>query len=870
MTIKKCLIFLLFVSVFNILHSQIDREFWFAIPKETSGHGTLSATNNVSFKITASKLDAHVTIQMPGDTSGIFPTRYINVSAGQTQIAVLATNFNEFANVYNNKSASGVSAVTGKTTRGIQILSDNDISVLYDYDNYYNREFFSLKGKNGLGTEFYTPFQTIWHAVGRGGDAFTPKGMSTIEIVATEDNTIIDIYPTVQFQGRSDLLAFSITLNRGEAYSLVSSSLTKAPAGTRIKSRDGRKIAVVINDDSVQIGGLSSCRDIIGDQLVPVDIIGSKYIVCAGDRSTTRTGLDTPPYKYPEVGEQIFVTSSQPNTIINFYGKDGTLLYQSAPLEAGQSDYFTVDIDNSNMTSIFIASTDDTKKFYVFHTTGIGCELGGALVPPVIDCVGSNIADFYRSNTVTDIMAFLTVPYDTTLPFSDLSQAHNYFSMVRYNGTAIDTVLIPGSWFEPSVLGGWAVLKTENRNFNNITLIGKTHKIINTKSFFHLGVLQGTSGLGIKYSYITSFNATQSEVFIPQSQTDHTSICLGQTINLVAKGGLGYTWHYGSPAGPPLYLSDPKSATPEIINCPVGDHNFYVVVQNSKCFGVDTLKVSVKVIPNAHARFSVSKKEVCSQDTVEFINLSESAQVYTWKKQTDNGPEYDMLFKLPNSEMLFAESLINTLNTNSFIKYRLIAESYEGCRGDTSITITVNPKVKAGFTPMDTTGITPFVVTFKSNSIVNDSAIYLWDFGNGPNSLLQEPAHTFYNVGTSIINYVVRLLVSNANCVDSATGIIRVMPEPTNISNSVSDLKCYIYPNPVKGKLHICYSLNKPEVVKFEFFSENGTLLYRSSENKNKSGKNETIIDANRIPGKVFFVKLYFNNIAVLFKGIKE
>jgi PKD repeat protein len=780
MKLSKTIFWLLVLVPWQIeIFSQVDREFWFAIPKETSGHGSITTTNNVSFKITAMSLEAHVTISMPTAPVGTFATRNIIVPAGQTVIEVLANSFTEFAGIYANNAASGSSGITGKTSRGILITSDNDITVYYDYDNYFNRDLFSLKGKNSLGTDFYTPFQTIWHAAGRGGDTYTPKGVSSIEIIATEDNTIIDIYPTVTFQGRADALPFQITLNRGETYSLVSGPTTITPAGTRIKSRDGKKIAVVTNDDSVQIGGSWGCRDILGDQLVPVDIIGSKYVVMTGDRSAKRAGLESPPYKYNDVGEQIFVTATQPGTTISFRGRDGTLLYQSPSLGAGQSDYFTVDIDNVNMSSIYVTSNDVSKKFYVFHATGIECELGGAILPPITNCTGSNEVSFYRSSTVNDITVNLMIPYSRTIAFNDPAQSHNFFSMVRYNGTNIDTIPIPGSWFESNDSAGWAVLKMANRDFNGITFQGRAHKIINTKDFFHLGMTNGTSGQTNKYGYFSSFNATVAEIFIPQSQTDQYRACYGDTINLVAKGGLSYTWHYGSPSGPPLYLSDPKSATPEIIKCPVGNHEFYVEVQQAKCFGTDTLKAFVTIAPVVTAWFETSAMEVCSPDTILFKNQSINADVYTWRKQVDAGPVFDMNFTAPNSELSFKEPLNNPSNTNlQRIKYTLIAESLEGCAGSESKTILVKPRIVADYSQTDTIGCNPLTVSFSNNSGGNVSdSLYYWNFGDQGTSIDVSPTHIFKNYRPKDTTYNITLIAKSPfYCTDTVRSKVTIHP----------------------------------------------------------------------------------------------
>ena len=750
-------IFLVFIFWFNQVTAQVDREFWFAIPKETDGHSVITAANNVSFKIAAMSLDARVTISMPANPA--FPIRQFIVPAGQSRVEMLAQTFVEFADIYNNNSGLGVNTSTGKTNRGILIEADNDITVYYDYDNAQNRDLFSLKGKNALGTEFFTPFQTIWT-----DDGYNPDPMSSIEIVATEDNTIIDIIPTVQFQGRPDANPFQITLDRGEAYTLARHGTLSRPAGTKI-STNNKKISVIINDDSVKKTG-KGCKDILGDQLVPTNIIGTKYMVMTGALTTTNA---TPGFKNTSRGEQVFVTATQDNSTISYYDKDGVFL-TSVVLNKGQTDYFSPDILQANQTSIYIECTDPSKKFYVFHVTGIGCELGGALLPPITDCTGSSEVTFYRSNTVNDITVNIMIPYDKTMPFNDPSQSHNFFTI--YEGANITP--IPGTWFEENPAAGWAVLKIANRNFNAVTTKDKAHKVVNTKDFFHLGITNGTPGSTNKYGYFSSFNVARAEVRVASTETKEYIGCFGQPITLVAKGGLEYTWHYGSPAGPPTYLSDPKSANPDVIGAPNGSHNYYVEIRQAKCFGIDTSKVNVTILPRTTARFEVDKSYICAIDTVKFTNQSEEAQLYYWKKQIDNLPPLNYH---PSNDLLFQEILDNKSSTTPVrIRYTLTAEHNQGCNDTTSKVITVYPRINADFSPSVIEGCHPLSVNFTDKSGGNLD-LYTWDFGDQGSSTLSDPQHTYEHFGATDTIFNAKLTVKSPFfCTDDTTRQIRVFP----------------------------------------------------------------------------------------------
>jgi PKD repeat protein len=784
---KRYLILSVFLISCNILLAQVDREFWFAIPKETSSHGVINATYTVSFKISAMNLDANVTISMPANP--YFTPRNFLVPAGTSHIEVMATNWVQFDSIYANPARWNAVAASGKTLHGILITADNDITVYYDYDNQWNRDLFSLKGKNALGTEFFTPFQNIWS---NGNYALRPY--SDISIVATEDGTVVDIYPTQQVQGYSWPLptgTIQVTLNRGETFTLRANGYTGPShlSGTRIVSN--KKIAVTTNDDSVQETG-AGCRDILGDQLVPTDIIGSKYLVMSGYEADKLAGIQTipPPPQYSSlVGEQIFVTATKPGTTIHFKNRAGTTVY-STTLGAGGSDYMTIDIDDPLMSSIYVYSDND-KPFYVFHITGITCELGGAILPPITDCTGSNEVTVFPGITGANadgsdskITVNIMIPYDKTKLFTDTTQSHYHFTL--YNSKYPGGYRIPGTFFEPDTTAGWAVLKFNDRNFGpagtnakNLMVFG-ANKFVNTEDYFHFGMTNGSNGRTNKYGYFSSFNKATAEVRIKSTEEQDYIGCYGESITLVAAGGLEYTWHYGKPDGPPLYLSDPKSPTPELDRTiPVGSHNFYVEIRQSKCLGTDTLKVFVNILPVVTADFEVDKASICAIDTVTFTNKSVNGSVFYWKTQVGSGPVNDLTINPPGTVMSFREVLDNPSNIAPlYINYTLITESLQGCSDTKTKTIEVRPKIQAEFEADDTIGCNPLPVQFTNLSSGNiDSCLYIWTFGDQGSTFDTNPAHIYTNYSMQDTTYIVQLITKTKYyCTDTFRRGITVHP----------------------------------------------------------------------------------------------
>lgn len=83
----------------------------------------------------------------------------------------------------------------------------------------------------------------------------------------------------------------------------------------------------------------------------------------------------------------------------------------------------------------------------------------------------------------------------------------------------------------------------------------------------------------------------------------------------------------------------------------------------------------------------------------------------------------------------------------------------------------------AGFIPSITNGTAPLDVQFTDYSITGDSPItsYYWDFGDGTNSTLQNPAHTFTKLGG---NRITETITDSVLRTSSYNATITVLPEP--------------------------------------------------------------------------------------------
>jgi hypothetical protein len=100
----------------------------------------------------------------------------------------------------------------------------------------------------------------------------------------------------------------NITLNSGQTYAFRSLSTLANRHINGIRVTSNNNIAVTVWDDALQkervVGGTS--WDLFGDQIVPLDIVGTEYIVMKGFM------VDAP----EDGGERICITATESNIMI--------------------------------------------------------------------------------------------------------------------------------------------------------------------------------------------------------------------------------------------------------------------------------------------------------------------------------------------------------------------------------------------------------------------------------------------------------------------------------------------------------------------------------------------------------------------------
>lgn len=426
---KKIIVFLTFQFFFLGAFAQIDTTFWFAAPDIDASHGD----QPILLRLVALNQNTMVRISQPQNAS--FAPIQINALLNVVQSFDLTPRKSQLENTPANTVLNN----------GLLIESDDEIMVYYEIANGDNAEIFPLKGQNALGKNFRIPAQNEYA---------NNIGAAEIDIVATEDNTEITIIPTSDIVGHPANVPFTITLNKGQTYAAkaTNTGATATLAGTKITSN--KKIAVTTMDDSLFSSG---SWDLIGDQIVPTNVLGTQYVAIKGNSTV----------------EKVYIVATEDNTNIFFDGQT------TAATTINDGDLFMQPIVNS---SLFVESD---KPVYVMHLSGVQNELGDAILPP-LGCTGSSKVGFIRTSPQNfDLMV--------------VTESGNEGNFIL-NGNAN---LLVASDFQP-VPGSGGNLVFTKKNFPP-TAIGLNASILtNTTGLFHLGVLSST-GTGAVYGYFSDY-----------------------------------------------------------------------------------------------------------------------------------------------------------------------------------------------------------------------------------------------------------------------------------------------------------------------------------------------------------------------------
>jgi len=240
---------------------------------------------------------------------------------------------------------------------------------------------------------------------------------------------------------------------------------------------------------------------------------------------------------------------------------------------------------------------------------------------------------------------------------------------------------------------------------------------------------------------------------------DSVATCYNSTATLNTSGATKIEW-YKSFTGGQSFFTGTQYTTGKLTN----DTIFYVANADHSYESVRSpMKVTILANPQIFASGSTI---LCQGDTVKLSVAKADDMLWSTGEKTS-------VIKVTKAGKYAVQVKNNALSCLS--------------KSDT-VLVSVNPKPQANFTISsgDLKIETPITFTDQSASAVT----WYWDFGDGQNSSIQNPTHTY----TTIKSYTVKLSVTAASgCADSKSNSISVV---TGIEKLTTE-PFAVYPNPV-------------------------------------------------------------------------
>lgn len=539
----------------NCVFGQTDTLFWFVAPEISDLHGD----RPILLRFATLSESAEIVVSQPANPG--FPVQTLALGPFDSQ----SLDLTDYIDMIENKPANTV------LNYGFRILASAPVTAYYEVNPWCacNPDIFTLKGNNGLGQSFVLPFQTYLNNPFYGKAAFN--------IVATQNATSITINPTQDLIGHPANVPFSIMLNAGETWCGEASGYSgwQHPTGSTVNSN--KPIAITISDDSMEGTPYGGCADMMGDQIVPIEITGDQYIAVKG---------------YLNGPDKVYIVAITDGTSIEVDGAP------AGALNAGQS--FELTLFNP---ATYIETSSDV---YVLHTTGFGCEVGGALLPS-IECTGSNSVAFVRSTQEFFAMNII-VPVG----------GENGF-VLNGDPLAINPAAFSGV---PGTDGEWLFAQIDA---SGIVPADLGSRLSNNLQRFHLGVVHGGAWTGCRYGYFTDYSTFRYEI-----QATADVVCEGEPLEIYAEnvpGGL-YNW-----TGPDNFSFEGQTVYFDEVQLSM-QGEYVVSGYEGSCEVIpDTLVVTINPLSNG-----TDTANICEGQTLSFAGMVlDEPGTYTGNLLSANG-----------------------------------------------------------------------------------------------------------------------------------------------------------------------------------------------------------------------------------------
>lgn len=277
------------------------------------------------------------------------------------------------------------------------------------------------------------------------------------------------------------------------------------------------------------------------------------------------------------------------------------------------------------------------------------------------------------------------------------------------------------------------------------------------------GVLIGTHLRDFQFNVVPCPNLIVSAI---QQQSQP---CNGLTVQFtnLSTGGVSYSWNFGDPTtlSDTSNLQNPTYAYPD-----TGAYTITLINHGPNPSCNDTSTQVFYVYPLLQPAITIPPPQCIVGNSFSFAaggqfapystfswNFSSWATPGTSTQQNPGGISYNQYGNFPVTLTVTQKNCVKTVID----------------------TVTVYPNTQAQFQLDSAKGCQPLAVTFTNTSVYGAGESYVWYFGDGDTSSLENPTHVYTDTGTFNVTLVV---TTTLGCVGSGTvsmnGLINVLPGP--------------------------------------------------------------------------------------------
>ena len=723
--------------------SNKGKDFWVGYGYH---HGMITGNDQNMVLYFTSDVAANIKVEIP--------------AVGWSKTYAVAANGVVESDIMPKSGAQDARMITeGVHKTGIHITSDNPVVA---YAHIYNS---SVSGAtllfpvNTLGRDYYSLNFTQ--------RSNADNSNSWAYVIATEDNTVVEIIPSAKTLTHAAGAAFTVLLNKGQMYNLMgatSGTLGEDLTGTRIRSISSgasgcKRIAVFSGSGRLSINcspGTVTTSDNVIQQAFPKNAWGKNYL------TVPTSNLANNFYR---------VAVSDPTTVVKVDGVRVTNLVNGFYYEFSSNVPKSIVADKPVMVAQYITSTNGSSG------PACGNSFSGNGDPEMIYLSPTE-------QTIDNITLNSTAHYNITLHYINVILKTSAVNSFTLDGTKQLTSFTqhprdPAYSYAVFTVKEGAHQLRANSGFNAIA-----YGYGLTESYGY------NAGTNIRDLY--QFLTLENPFATPIAPATCKNIPFNFVITLPYKPST-LTWDFGNNP----FVSPNKTV---VLNNPAPDSSFvrdektlYVfrladkyhylasgtfplkVTANSPsadgCEGEQEIPFEVQVMPQMVADFKVSHSG-CASDTAFFTDVSTypSGRPFAWSWNFGDGT----LASAQNPHKAFTSA--NTYKIN----FRAINEI--GCTQDTTKNFVIAPQPEAKFI-FTGTACEKTAVTFTDQSTIVGGTIvkWYWSFGDGQTVVTTTNAavnNTFATAGT----YQVSLQVENASgCKSVAFSkqiVVNNLPQP--------------------------------------------------------------------------------------------